>query len=297
MYAQFQYDTSQLLLKPLLFTSPLDTALTTEQLQARAAGVERVKVATKATADEAKQLDELAKALPRTVTDIEFSLFMLMAHLRSAERAEREGKIHKTLAPAFVGIAPCPTIDAGARALKLMGRLVPNSMIEVHLRSGVMAVHMAAGSQKDAGWMEYAKTFKGWLNDACKRMNLPIGSAAYLLMMQTLLTQPVGLQSGINNWLVQAAGHNLGALITESTRVAGLEADRADTLIQIVMDGLANPEAVKTPAGNIAVVSDNITTLRAELVQREKQMLLETVAAMQRGVPFGPNVVEMKPTA
>jgi len=30
--------------------------------------------------------------------------------------------------------------------------------------------------------------------------------------------------------------------------------------------------------------------------EREKQMLLKTVAAMQRGAPFGPKVIEIKPT-
>ena len=34
MYAQFQYDSSQLLLKPVLLTNPLDSALKPEQLNA-----------------------------------------------------------------------------------------------------------------------------------------------------------------------------------------------------------------------------------------------------------------------
>lgn len=297
MYAQFQYDNTQLLLKPLVFTNPLDTALTPEQVQLRTASVARVEAAVHATPDEVQLLNELTKALPRNVADVEFPLYMLMAHLRSPERTEREGRIHKIVAPAFVGVVGSTTLDAGAKALKLLGRLLPNSLIDAHLRAGLMAVHMAASAQKDAAWLTYSKSFKAWLSDACKRMDLPIGSPAYLLMMQALLTQPVGLQAGVNNWLTQAASHNLGPLIIESTRVSGLESDRADTFIQILIDGLANPEAVKAPAGIGAVVTENINTLRAELVEREKQMLLETIAAMQQGVPFGPSAIEIKQTA
>lgn len=297
MYAQFQYDTTQVLLKPAVFTNPLDNALKPEQQHARNACLERVREATLANPEEGKQLEALVKTLPRTVADIEFALYMLMAHLRSSERMEREGKIHNIVAPAFVGIAKSPPLDAGANALKVLGRLIPNSMLDAHLRTGLMSVHMAASAQKDAAWLEYAKGFKGWLNEACKSMNFPIGSAASMLMLQTMLTQPVGMQQGINNWLIQAGNHNLGALITECTKVTGLEADRADTLIQILIDGLSDPDAAKTPAGITAIVAANINTLRAEVAEREKQMLLETVAAMQRGVPFGPNVIEIKPTA
>ena len=292
MYAQFQYDSTQLLLKPVLLTNLLDNALKPEQQQARAACIERVREATLPNPEEGKLLEALATTLPRTMADIEFALYMLMAHLRSPERTEREGKIHN-----FVGIPKSPVLDACTNALKVLGRLTPNSMLDAHLRTCLMSAHMAASAQKDPVWMEYAKTFKGWISDACKRMNLPIGSAAYMLMLQTVLTQPVGMQQGINNWLIQAGNHNLGALITESTKVTGLEADRADALIQILIDGLSDPDAAKTPANIAAIVAANINTLRAEIAEREKQMLLETVAAMQRGVPFGPNVIEIKPTA
>ncbi|MFW2357863.1 hypothetical protein [Hydrogenophaga sp.] len=297
MYAQFQYDSTQLLLKPVLLTNLLDNALKPEQQQARAACIERVREATLPNPEEGKLLEALATTLPRTMADIEFALYMLMAHLRSPERTEREGKIHNIVAPAFVGIPKSPVLDACTNALKVLGRLTPNSMLDAHLRTCLMSAHMAASAQKDPVWMEYAKTFKGWISDACKRMNLPIGSAAYMLMLQTVLTQPVGMQQGINNWLIQAGNHNLGALITESTKVTGLEADRADALIQILIDGLSDPDAAKTPANIAAIVAANINTLRAEIAEREKQMLLETVAAMQRGVPFGPNVIEIKPTA
>ena len=297
MYAQFQYDSTQLLLKPVLLTNLLDNALKPEQQQARAACIERVREATLPNPEEGKLLEALATTLPRTMADIEFALYMLMAHLRSPERTEREGKIHNIVAPAFVGIPKSPVLDACTNALKVLGRLTPNSMLDAHLRTCLMSAHMAASAQKDPVWMEYAKAFKGWINDACKRMNLPVGSAAYMLMLQTVLTQPVGMQQGINNWLTQAGNHNLGALITESTKVTGLEADRADALIQVLIDGLSDPDAAKTPANIAAIVSANINTLRAEIAEREKQMLLETVAAMQRGVPFGPNVIEIKPTA
>ena len=287
----------QLLLKPLVFMNPLDTALTPEQVQLRAASVARVAAALHATPDEVQRLNELAKALPRTVADVEFSLYMLMAHLRSPERTEREGRIHKIVAPAFVGVVGSSTLDAGARALKLLGCLLPNSLIEAHLRAGLMAVHMAANTQKDAAWLEYSKSFKAWLSEACKRMNLPIGSAAYLLMMQTLLTQPVNAQQGMSSWFLMAADHNLGALVIESTRVTGLESDRGDTLIKILIDGLASLDSARSSAGAKAIVSANIDTLNAELAERQKLLLLETVAAMQQGVPFGPSAIEMKPTA
>lgn len=155
--------------------------------------------ATLANPEDGKQLEALATTLPRTMADIEFALYMLMAHLRGLERTEREGKIHNILAPAFVDIP--------------------------------------------------------------KSMNFPVDSAAYMLMLQTMLTQPMGMQQGINNWLIQAANHKLGALITESTKVTGLEADRADALIQILIDGLSDPDAAKTPVGTAAIVTAKINTL------------------------------------
>ena len=114
MYAQFQYDSTQLLLKPVLLTNLLDNALKPEQQQARAACIERVREATLPNPEEGKLLEALATTLPRTMADIEFALYMLMAHLRSPERTEREGKIHNIVAPAFVGIPKSPVLDACA---------------------------------------------------------------------------------------------------------------------------------------------------------------------------------------
>ena len=54
-----------------------------------------------------------------------------------------------------------------------------------------------------------------------------------LLVLATVSSFTPGPNTTLST--AMAANHGLGALITESTRVTGLESDRGDTLIQILI--------------------------------------------------------------
>lgn len=277
--------------------------LSTEQIASRAHAVSSVIKATCPGLSNAEQFDifgrltPVARGLPAIQQDIVPELYMALAHLKLPEehRARRENRIAQIVDAQFAGAAPSPAITTSLAYFKLMAILVPDAVMSAVIRFQVSRLCLAKVQTDRATQAHFALAMRT-IARCSDALGATIGSREGNLLGSAYFTLPAEAQPGFLAVLEQATRNKLGGALRSAANMPRdgndsiLMVDECDALVGVLEDCTAASITGSMQAQIDKIVANQFRLARATAEAGSEQLLRSTLAALQAGVDFGPEV-------
>ncbi|PZO16779.1 MAG: hypothetical protein DCF26_10970 [Burkholderiales bacterium] len=244
-------------------------------------------------------LSQLLKSLPADYEDIEFAVYMGLAHHRlpPARRAAREHVINAVMEGYLGPSAAWPKgLQLRLDLIRNQLFLIPNALLEGHARSACGALLMNTSMTLSPATPDpQARSDFDLIRRVAGSVSKSPGDAAAIfdaLRLAYVMTQ-LALRKPFMNFLKdQTTGPAVAmAAQTQATLLArvpmGTVALQTDTLVTILMDVAMGMQLAPAAPSIEEIVGDHLAGLQRDQDRAYDQIRIETVAALDAGVPMG----------